>query len=120
MRKTALLLALGLAVALAAPASVWAHEQVLLAQDLENETEDQADPEEAGETGQELGGEGEGQSDPEAETGADEGESGGTEQTGPPWTYQMARLSVVLVLLLLGGLGLLYYRLVVSRQRQGV
>jgi hypothetical protein len=44
-------------------------------------------------------------------------EGGGATETGPPWTYQMARVTVVLVVLLGLGLGLLYYRLVVRRRR---
>ena len=62
---------------------------------------------------------GEGQSDPEAETGAGEGETeeAVTEEEGPPWTYQMARISIVLILGLIAGMGLLYYRLIASRQK---
>ncbi len=61
---------------------------------------------------------GEGQSDPEAETGAGEGETeGAAEEEGPPWTYQMARLGLVILALMGAGLGLLYYRLIVIRQR---
>ena len=49
---------------------------------------------------------------------AQEGEEGGGQtETGPPWTYQMARITVVLVVFLGLGLGLLYYRLVVRRRR---
>jgi hypothetical protein len=39
------------------------------------------------------------------------------EEAGPPWTYQMARMMLGLVALLLLGMGLIYYRLVVKRQR---
>jgi hypothetical protein len=45
------------------------------------------------------------------------GEGGAETETGPPWTYQMARITVVLVVFLALGLGLLYYRLVVRRRR---
>jgi hypothetical protein len=48
---------------------------------------------------------------------AQEEEGGGGTETGPPWTYQMARITLVLVGLLGLGLGLLYYRLVVRRRR---
>ena len=63
--------------------------------------------------------EGEGQSDPEAETGAGEGETeeAATEEEGPPWTYQMARISIVLILGFIAGMVLLYYKLIASRQK---
>jgi hypothetical protein len=48
---------------------------------------------------------------------AQEEEGGGGTETGPPWTYQMARITLVLVGFLGVGLGLLYYRLVVRRRR---
>lgn len=62
--------------------------------------------------------EGTGQDDPAAETGAGEGgsEEAATE-TGPPWTYQMARIALVLLLFLGLSVGLMYWRLVASRQR---
>lgn len=59
----------------------------------------------------------EGAGEEAAESGAG-GESGGaTEETGPPWTFQMARLT--LVLLFLWGLVTViqYYRMVVQRSR---
>ncbi len=65
-------------------------------------------------------GDGEGQSDPDAETGAeaDEQEGGASaEEEGPPWTYQMARIGIVLMLFIGIALGALYYRMVASRQR---
>ena len=68
--------------------------------------------------GGEGGGEGSGQSSEEAETGTEEGESGGAAtETGPPWTYQMARIIIVLSILL--GLAIMrwYWKLVGSRQR---
>ena len=70
--------------------------------------------------GQETGGEGEGQSDSEAETGAGAGETEEVEETGPVWTYQMARIVVVLLVLLLAAIGFLYWRLVGQRRRSGV
>lgn len=63
-------------------------------------------------------GSGEGQSDPEAETGVEEGQTEEVvEEEGPPWTYQMARISIVLILFFGGGVGLLYYKLIASRQK---
>lgn len=60
----------------------------------------------------------EGQERPEAETGANEGETEEAQtETGPPWTYQMAWLGLLLLLALFGGIALLYYRFVVLRQR---
>jgi hypothetical protein len=64
------------------------------------------------------GQEGEGQGGAEAETGAGgETEGGESTEVGPPWTYQMARISVVLLVMLALGIGLIYYRLVAKRQR---
>lgn len=59
----------------------------------------------------------EGQSDPEAETGAQDEAEGAATETGPPWTYQMARISIVLLVLL--GLAVFrsYHKLVGSRQK---
>jgi 4-amino-4-deoxy-L-arabinose transferase-like glycosyltransferase len=45
------------------------------------------------------------------------GQGGAEPETGPPWTYQMARLSVALLVLLALGIGLMYYRLIAKRQR---
>ena len=59
---------------------------------------------------------GKGQSDSKAETGASNS-SETAEEEGPPWTYQMARIGIGLLVLMALGLGLLYYRMVVSRQR---
>jgi len=54
----------------------------------------------------------------EAETGAWEGETQeAPAEAGPPWTFQMARIGGLLVLLLLLGIGWWYYRLVLRRQR---
>lgn len=52
--------------------------------------------------------------------GADKGQSeDGTPavETGPLWTYQMARMSLALLLLALLGAGWWYYRFVVKRRR---
>jgi hypothetical protein len=40
-----------------------------------------------------------------------------TPTPGPPWTYQMARISIVLLVLMIAGVAALYYRLVIARQR---
>lgn len=76
--------------------------------------------------GSEEGGEGadgnEGSGGTEAEVGAEEGQTESAEETetGPPWTYQMARMVLVLVILIAVAIGLLYWRLVVQRQRRGI
>lgn len=77
----------------------------------------QADQDDAETQGEDEGGQ-DGQSDSEAETGTEESESaGGGTETGPPWTYQMARIILVLSVLL--GLAIMrwYWKLVGSRQR---
>lgn len=62
--------------------------------------------------------EGEGASDADAETGAGEGEQeAATEEEGPPWTYQMARIGIALMLIVGLLMGALYYRMIASRQR---
>jgi hypothetical protein len=101
----ALLLA-GLHVSFALPARA----SVQLAQEDGTENENAEGGEEA---------EGEGQSDPDAESGANEEqtEEAATEEEGPPWTYQMARISIALILILVAGVGLLYYKLIASRQK---
>ncbi len=96
---------------LAAPARAG---DVVLAQ----EGGDPTGQEEEAEGQESQGGEGEGQGSAEAETGAGgETEGGASTETGPPWTYQMARLSIILLALLLAGIFLLYHRLIVKRQR---
>ena len=49
--------------------------------------------------------------------GQSDDQGANAEATGPPWTYQMARLSVGLLLLLAVGIGVMYYRLIAKRQR---
>lgn len=74
------------------------------------------DETQGGESGNEA--EGTGQSDADAETGAGEGEQeAATQEEGPPWTYQMARIGIVMMVLIALALGLLYYRMIASRQR---
>lgn len=62
-----------------------------------------------------------GQDEPEAETGsgADQTEEA-TEETGPPWTYQMARMALAALFLLGLAIAGAYYRFVVTRQRGAV
>ena len=48
----------------------------------------------------------------------DQGEKPATEvEVGPLWTYQMARMSLALLLVVLLGAGYWYYRFVVRRRR---
>jgi hypothetical protein len=49
--------------------------------------------------------------------GSGGGESGAAEETGPPWTYQMARITAVLLVIIGILTGLMYYRFVVQRSR---
>ena len=48
---------------------------------------------------------------------AQEDSGGEAAETGPPWTYQMAKITVVMVLFLGLAIGAIYYRLVVRRRR---
>lgn len=82
-----------------------------------------------GSEGTDEGGEGdsgatdenEGSGSTDAEVGANEGQTdGAAEETGPPWTYQMARMILVLLVLMALAIGLMYWRLVVQRQRRGI
>jgi hypothetical protein len=62
-----------------------------------------------------------GSDDADTETGAGEGEQAAeTEEVGPVWTYQMAKIVIVLLFLMALSIGLSYYRLVVRRQRAGI
>jgi hypothetical protein len=86
---------------------------LLLAQDANQEGDVVGNEEEAeGQEGSNQGGREE-----SAEVGADEGETEGASETGPPWTYQMAWLGVLLLVVMVLGVGLAYYRFVVRRQR---
>lgn len=79
----------------------------------------QAEQDDAETQGEDPGSDGgEGQSDAEAETGAEEGNTAEAEvEAGPPWTYQMARIILVLSILLGLAIARWYWKLVGSRQR---
>jgi hypothetical protein len=62
--------------------------------------------------------ENQGGDDAPAETGGQGETEGGGEETGPPWTYQMSRISVVMLVGLVAGIGWVYYKLVVKRSRR--
>ncbi|CAN5585488.1 hypothetical protein BH20ACT23_BH20ACT23_21040 [soil metagenome] len=86
--------------ALGSPA--WSSTGPTLAQ--EDDSED-----ESGGTEQEGGG--------EEEEGSEGGDA--VEETGPPWTYQMARIALVLLALTILGVAFAYYRFVATRRREG-
>jgi hypothetical protein len=90
------------------PAAHAASSRVVLAQDT-----DQGD---TSTQGDESGG-GEGSGSPEAESGGSGETEGGAAEAGPPWTYQMAKISAILLVLILLITGIQYYRMVVRRQR---
>ncbi len=63
---------------------------------------------------------GEGQ-EPETETGAGEGETvEAEEEAGPIWTYQMSKIGLVLLFLMLLAIGGAYWNFVAKRQKQGI
>lgn len=103
-------------VMVAAPPIAYAADSVVLAQGTSDDEETQGEePAEGGSEGDEVP---EGQSDPEAETGAEEGETAEAQtETGPPWTFQMGRMALVLTVLLGLAIVRMYYKLVVSRQK---
>jgi hypothetical protein len=75
------------------------------------ETEGGGQGEESEGTTQQGGNEDEGGESPE--------EGGAAAETGPPWTYQMARIALVLLALTLLGVAFAYYRFVAIRRREG-
>ena len=126
-RRLGLLFALMLLVSGTALAEAALAGPVVLAQEIgEGEGESDVDGEESNqqsEGGVSEGDEGEdqesgGADEPEAETGsgADQTEEA-VEETGPPWTYQMARMSLAALFLLGLAIAGAYYRFVVMRQR---
>jgi hypothetical protein len=63
----------------------------------------------------------EGQGGADAETGADKkAQEPAEEEEGPPWTYQMAKITLAMLALVFLGMGLAYWRLIGSRQRGAV
>ena len=126
-RRLGLLFALMLLVSATAFAEAALAGDVVLAQEV-GETEEESgitgeEGSEGSEGGVSEGDEGDdqesgGQDEPEAETGsgADETEEAATE-TGPPWTYQMARIALASLVLLALAIAGAYYRFVVMRQR---
>jgi hypothetical protein len=132
-RRLVVLLALGLVFgALGAADAAWASSDdgLVLAQEVgEGEEGSDVGAEENSqqqEGGVSEGDEGEdqetgGQDEPEAETGAGEGQTeDAATETGPPWTYQMARMALAALLLLGLAIAGAYYRFVVTRQRGAV
>ena len=120
-RAIVLVLLVGLAAAIVMPvARASSGGYLLIGSNVIAAQEETGAGQESGGDGQESGGGGEGQDDPEAETGAGAGETEEVAETGPVWTYQMARIVVVLLLLLLAAIGFLYWRLVGQRRRSGV
>lgn len=115
------MLALGL-IALPAALPLPAHAaDRLLAQDPE--APDQTDEGVVGEgdEAENPGTEGEAGQDPDAETGAGQGEQESAEpEAGPLWTYQMSRIGLVLLFLMLLGIGGAYWNFVGKRTKQGV
>lgn len=102
-----LLIVLAAVIVPASSAIAAPRHHIVLAQDSGTDTE---------ESGGDKGGEG--QKDPAAETDPGAGKDApAEEEEGPPWTYQMARLSIGLVLLLGGGMALLYRKMIGSRQK---
>jgi hypothetical protein len=120
--KTVVLLVLMLIVAAVTPgATAGAGERVFAQQGDEADTGDPTGAEEEAEGQEGQGGDGEGAGEPEAETGAGEGEQEeAAEEEGPLWTYQMARILLVLLVLMLLGIGGAYWNFVAKRQRQGI
>lgn len=125
--RLAILISLVALLATAPNAAPMAHakQQVWLVQDTGGGQEGVGEEDEANEnTGQDTGTTGneeqgqEGQGDPETESGASEEESeSATEEAGPPWTYQMARIALVLLALTLVAVFLAYQRFVIRRRR---
>ena len=104
---------LGILTPSTALASAPGHAGTVWAQEDEGGGDNVAPGEQSNEQGDEEGTSG--------ETGAGEGETeSGTTETGPPWTYQMARIAIVLLLLTLLGVFAAYWRFVYQRKRAGI
>jgi hypothetical protein len=127
-RRTALLIALGLLCAsLGLFDAAAAGPSVVIAQEVgEGEEEGDVGAEENTQQSETGGGEADdqesgGADEPEAETGSGaEGTEEAATETGPPWTYQMARLALGALVLLALAIAGAYYRFVVMRQRGAV
>lgn len=131
MRRLGLLFALTLLLGGVALAEAALAGTIVLAQEVGEGGEEEADvggeeESEQSEGGTTEGDEGDdqesgGQDEPEAETGsgADDTQEAATE-TGPPWTYQMARIALASLALLGLAIAGAYYRFVVMRQRGAV
>jgi len=95
-------------VSLAAGSPAWSSEAPTLAQ-TEDEGGGQGDESEG--TTQQGG--------TEDEEGESPSEGDAAAEVGPPWTYQMARIALVLLGLTLLGVAFAYYRFVAIRRREG-
>ncbi len=119
--RLALLLALVLVLSLSAfGATAAADERVVLAQTDTTDEDEPAVGEEEEVEGEEsqTGEEG---TDPATETGAGEEATEPAEpEVGPIWTYQMAKISIALFVLMLLAMGGAYYRFVHKRQQEGI
>jgi len=102
------------ALTLAAPA--WSSTGTTLAQETDTGGGDSESGGDETEGGGQEGSTPQGGNEDEGE-GAEEGAT--TEETGPPWTYQMARIALVLLALTLLGVAFAYYRFVAIRRREG-
>ncbi|HEV2756892.1 MAG TPA: hypothetical protein VG318_14085 [Actinomycetota bacterium] len=129
-RRLVVLLALGLLLGMVAATDALAAGGLVLAQEVgegedgsdigaEENTQQQEGAVSEGDEGDDS--ESGGQDEPEAETGAGAGESeDAATETGPPWTYQMARMALAALVLLGLAIAGAYYRFVVTRQRGAV
>ncbi len=90
---------------------VWSSTGPTLAQETDSDTEGGGQGEESEESTSQ------GSNEDEGGEGSEEG--GAAAETGPPWTYQMARIALVLLALTLLGVAFAYYRFVAVRRREG-
>ena len=122
LAASALLVALGATPAFAAAPDVLAQPAGDDAEVGDDDTGDVQEGEtETGEDPAEEGGDEdapEGQGDAEAETGSGGGATEDAEtETGPPWTYQMARIIIALLVLLALSIAWMYWKLIAGRQK---
>ncbi len=118
--RLAIVLALTALVLSAAPlVPAHAQDEALVAQVSTDEGEGEAGADPGADTG--SAGEEEGEGGEDAEAGAGEGEQeAAEEEIGPPWTYQMAWISIAMLVLLFFSMFMMYRKLVLSRQRDAV